>query len=128
MTDYAYIMGRRHSFFRGRYYNTFEWQGKAHWPVLISYSVFDPADLSQLPWPLRKVEDCPPLDAAIYVRTDVAGGWWARLVVARKLLGQRWMWFYVRLIMTAMVWECAYVPTGTAPSWRDLKWPWSKRL
>lgn len=126
MTEYARLTVRRTQLIRNRFYDTFEWQGEPRWPVIISYDVERDGMLKRFPWPLRKVEDRPWEGCAIYIRTDVYGGWLARLLVARHLLGQRLLWFYARLIMTAVVWECAYVPFGTIPSWRDLKWPWKK--
>jgi hypothetical protein len=126
--NYARIAVRTHELILGRRYFTYEWEGKRHWPVYISHAYIAnvEAELKNMPWPLVKVRDEPWLGSAEYIRGDVAGGWWARAIVARNLAAQVFAGIYARLIMTAMIWGFAYVSPAVSPSWRDLKWPWKK--
>lgn len=78
--------------------------------------------IEQLPWKLRRL---PILDwydnfNPVFVRSD---GWLLPLALLNdfriRLLKLR-TWFVVRLIMTAMVWGLAYIPSGDIPSWRHI--------
>ena len=123
-TNYARIIGTRHTIQLGpsshRCYHTFKWEGGSTWPVEIGNELLHEIGVLSFPWPLVKIKECYDRDTVIFVRGDVAGGWWAKFCVVRALLSQRLKWIKCRVIITAMVWDWAWVPSGTEPQWSHI--------
>ena len=120
----ARILVKRTEIFRGRFEETYEWQGEPHWPVEIGGYYWrqvdeSPADIvARLPWPMTLVREFGEFGAGdIYMRTDGRNWWHARWTVARYAVAKRWGWFARRLILTLMVWGLAYVGEAEVITW-----------
>lgn len=111
--DLAEIIIHKHTPGRGNSYFTFEWSGRAEWPVLIRLDI----NIKDLPWRLKKIGEYPPADAGIYIRQDPAFAWWSFLKVRMSDL---WMWFFARFILTLEIWGLARTRMGANPSWSDI--------
>jgi len=119
MKEIAKIIIHNHELAFGRRYETYEWDGKPWWPVEIS-KIYE-NELDNIPWPLKKIGESSWMsETGIYIRKDGALAIWAFLVDMKIRVSWFIQWFYVRLIMTAMVWGLAYVPVSEIPSWRHL--------
>jgi len=110
--DSPKILAHRKEIFRGRFEVTYEWSGNLRKPVFVGFN-----ESKLVPFPLRKVEDCPHMDGGYYIRTDVSF-WW--ITEARIKAADLFSLIYHRIILTANVWGLAHTPMGNVPSWRDL--------
>lgn len=117
MDNLARIVCTQHQLPLGKHYITYEWEGKKHWPVIISDRYLNIYDL---PWPLELIDrDWVSSYTGVYMRTDTKFPfWWFTKI--RVSIGKLIRPIYYRLILTAMVWGLAYVPNYEAPSWKHL--------
>ena len=116
MNEYAYIFTTRHQIPIKGFYETYEWVGKKHLPVIFSRGMEDVVD--KLPFPLKRIDEHDPfIDGYKYIRTDV-NFWW--ITFLKTKLSYVWMWFYCRFIITLNVWGLAYTNPACVPSWRDI--------
>ncbi len=116
------VMCHYQEVYNGHGITTYEWKGPARGKVIITSDllVAEPTLLDELPWLLMKIADNPLSDTAWYVRRDVYGGLWWRLVAFAMWLHQARRPLSVRIILTLHIWGLAYCPEGEPVSWKQV--------
>lgn len=118
----AHIICHQHQLPLGKYYTTYEWEGKKNWPIFIDdrfLGIYGVPRIKTFPWPLKLVDRQGDMLISVYMRTDTTfPHWW--ITKLRISIGKFIHPIYCRLILTAMVWGLAYVPDYEVPSWKHL--------
>lgn len=122
MDNLAHIICHQHQLPLGRYYTTYEWEGKKHWPIFIDdrfLGIYGVPRIEHLPWPLELVDRRGDVLISVYMRKDTTIPYWLLTKIKYKI--KKFFYpVYCRLILTAMVWGLAYVPDYEVPSWKHL--------
>jgi len=112
--DYARIEITHNLLPLGRTFVSFEWKGSPWLPVLIDWRNTD--YLKEMPWRLKKIGSDVSWPADVYVRTDRL--YW--LTGVRVYTERLYRSIRARIVMTAYVWDLAYVPEAVSPAWAHL--------
>lgn len=119
MSNYAHITVTRHELPLNRFYETYSWEGKKHWEVVLPFYFYTRHDINKFPWPLEVVDYHSDWLDIVCMRKDTAIPYW--LFTKIKYKTKKLVYpVYHRIILTAMVWGLAYVPDYEIPSWRHL--------
>jgi hypothetical protein len=115
----ADIIITRHNIYHNYHYYTFKWEGKKTATTLIdreSYELFK----NQFPWKLKVIEFNLMANSYVVARKDNvlcinAICHWIKAYAKRITIKTK-----CRIIITAMIWNLAYVPDGEIPEWKHI--------
>lgn len=117
--DYATIEATRHEIHpTGITHTTYKWIGGKHLPVILDCN----ERVEDLPWKLVPVHNHTDLyyyGKVTYIRKDAYIPYGILFNAKQKIKEVVGLVFY-RFIATLNVWNLAYTPQGSVPSWRDI--------